>query len=163
MSALYPPLDGKLVCGQRSLFCVGACAPLGAQISLLMDHFYVPFKLSLPSRYSTPSGTKTPQTFFFFFFHRSEYTHRWNKQAKGWFPVLRSHSLTSKLNCCSAPRVSCLTSASSKSCIKDVAKCLQADIHAVWATFPWNNKSVNHNVKGLKWNPNKNYQNLCFN
>ena len=46
------------------------------------------------------------------------------------------HSLTSKLTCCNASKMSCRTSASSKSCIKEVAKCLQADIHAVWATFP---------------------------
>ena len=50
------------------------------------------------------------------------------------------HSLTSKLNCCNVSKVSCRSSASSKSCIKEVAKCLQADIHAVWATFPWNTR-----------------------
>lgn len=48
-----------------------------------------------------------------------------------------SHSLTSTLNCWSAPIDTCLTSASSNSCSKEVDRCLHADIHAVWATFPY--------------------------
>lgn len=47
-----------------------------------------------------------------------------------------SHSLTSTLNCCRAPMDTCLTSASSSRWSKEVERCLHADIHAVWATFP---------------------------
>lgn len=50
---------------------------------------------------------------------------------------LLSHSLTSTLNCCTAPIDTCLTSASNSSCSREVERCLQADIHAVWATFPY--------------------------
>lgn len=31
----------------------------------------------------------------------------------------------------------CLTSGSSRSCMREVEMCLQADIQAVWATLPW--------------------------
>lgn len=53
---------------------------------------------------------------------------------------LLSHSLTSTLNCCRAPIDTCLTSASNSSCSREVERCLQADIHAVWATFPYREK-----------------------
>lgn len=54
-----------------------------------------------------------------------------------------SHSLTSTLNCCSAPIDTCLTSASRSSCSKEVDRCLQADIHAVCATFPCKCRDTN--------------------
>lgn len=47
-----------------------------------------------------------------------------------------SHSLMSALSWCRAPMEICLISGLSKSCIKEVEMCLQADMQAVWATLP---------------------------
>lgn len=51
--------------------------------------------------------------------------------------VSPSHSLTSMWSWCRAPMEICLTSGSSRSCMREVEMCLQADIQAVWATLPW--------------------------
>lgn len=57
----------------------------------------------------------------------STYMKNWN---------LLSHSPTSTLNCCRAPIDTCLTSDSNSSWSREVDRCLQADMHAVWATLP---------------------------
>lgn len=48
---------------------------------------------------------------------------------------LRSHWIRSRLNCCSAPIVTCLILLSIRKFISDVATCLQADMQEVLATF----------------------------
>lgn len=50
---------------------------------------------------------------------------------------LHSHCMTSRLNCCTAPMLICFNSLSRSICIKDVDRCWQADMQAVWATFPY--------------------------
>lgn len=50
---------------------------------------------------------------------------------------LHSHCMTSRLNCWTAPMLICFNSLSSSICIKDVDRCWQADMQAVWATFPY--------------------------
>ncbi len=71
--------------------------------------------------------------FFCFFFTQCKYAIM--KRLKTHYS--RSHCMTSRLNCWTAPMLICLSSVSSSICISDVARCLQADIHAVCATLPW--------------------------
>lgn len=51
--------------------------------------------------------------------------------------------MTSRLNCWTAPMVTCLSSESNSICISDVARCLQADIQAVCATLPCTHTHTN--------------------
>lgn len=65
---------------------------------------------------------------------RQESKHGGNKK-KGLCSL--SHSTMSVWSWYRAPMEICLTSGSSRSCIREVEMCLQADMQAVWATFPY--------------------------